>query len=772
MNPTNRETGSWFAFGLVMAFILAVASLYFYNIVKWADEPQWGFFFRSGSAIDVIGGVREKGRHAGMLPGDRILSINGKTFRTIEERRSVQKYRSQEKNTYLIDRGGVRFEVTITNTPIGFYKSFQQSGFLYLTGLGYVLIGILVFLMMPHRHESWVFYVFAACLGLLMTFLIRSGHLKPAWFNTIHIFLYAFAPATILHLALVVPEKRNLVTRYPMIQLLPYVASLLLFVGLRSFASEMLAVSRTWFLILLSYLVSALLVFILSCVHWWLRSPSEITRVRAKLILIGAVIAISVPVADMVAHTLLNVYLVPGFNYYLPFLVIFPLTIGYTITRHNLFDIDAVIRRTFGYTLITAGLALVYTLAVFASSDWLGSIGQEGYNIFLFGVILFVVLVFDFFRKRIQKIVDRIFFRLEYDYRETIEKISRSMSTFLNIDQIVGFMLDFSENVLFAGRSCVMLLNRRKHIYEPVGGACSVAFLEAGEPFIQQLAGQKREITRYDIDENPLFAMDRQACKDNFNRLGASLIVPLIYENHLTGFLALSRKKSGRFYQYADVLLLKTLANQAAVALENARLFTDLEEQTARLLETNLKLKEEIAHRREAEAQLSQHKRQLEERVARQRIELEQRRQALAALEGDINKGHRFRNIIGKSEPMQAIYTLIRELADVSATVLITGESGTGKELAAEALHVCGRRKDQPFVKVNCAALSESVLESELFGHVKGAFTGADKDKIGRFQKAAYGTILLDECGDVSIHFQKRLLRVLQEHEFEPEKTC
>jgi DNA-binding NtrC family response regulator len=126
-----------------------------------------------------------------------------------------------------------------------------------------------------------------------------------------------------------------------------------------------------------------------------------------------------------------------------------------------------------------------------------------------------------------------------------------------------------------------------------------------------------------------------------------------------------------------------------------------------------------------------------------------------------------FFHIVGKSPEMQKIYSMIEALADVPTTVLITGESGTGKELVASALHFGGKRTDKPLVKVNCAALSENLLESELFGHVKGAFTGAIRDKIGRFQRADGGTIFLDEIGDVSANMQMRLLRVLQEKEFE-----
>lgn len=126
-----------------------------------------------------------------------------------------------------------------------------------------------------------------------------------------------------------------------------------------------------------------------------------------------------------------------------------------------------------------------------------------------------------------------------------------------------------------------------------------------------------------------------------------------------------------------------------------------------------------------------------------------------------------YRNLVGAGEPMQRLYDLIESLHGVRSTVLIVGESGTGKELIADALHHGREGSLKPFVKVNCGALPENLLESELFGHVKGAFTGAAGDKVGRFQRAGEGTIFLDEIGNISPKMQLSLLRVLQEKEFE-----
>ncbi len=139
----------------------------------------------------------------------------------------------------------------------------------------------------------------------------------------------------------------------------------------------------------------------------------------------------------------------------------------------------------------------------------------------------------------------------------------------------------------------------------------------------------------------------------------------------------------------------------------------------------------------------------------------------LTRLERQVEETQQYRDMIGKSVRMQEIFSLIKELAETDSTVLIYGESGTGKELVAAALHHGSPRAKGPFLKVNCAALSENILESELFGHVKGAFTGAHKDRIGRFEAANGGTILLDEVGDITPRLQLRLLRVLQEREFE-----
>src|SRR5512145_158976 len=124
--------------------------------------------------------------------------------------------------------------------------------------------------------------------------------------------------------------------------------------------------------------------------------------------------------------------------------------------------------------------------------------------------------------------------------------------------------------------------------------------------------------------------------------------------------------------------------------------------------------------------------------------------------------------LVGNSPKMRQVHSLINKVADSVSTILITGESGTGKELAARAIHELSQRREQPFVPVNCGAIPEELLESELFGHVRGAFTGAVNSRQGRFQLANGGTLFLDEIGEMSPKLQVKLLRVLQERQFEP----
>lgn len=154
--------------------------------------------------------------------------------------------------------------------------------------------------------------------------------------------------------------------------------------------------------------------------------------------------------------------------------------------------------------------------------------------------------------------------------------------------------------------------------------------------------------------------------------------------------------------------------------------------------------------------------------ITRKALDLHRLTREVNRLRDQVEVESDFKNIIGRSRPMRTLFRLIKRVANSNTTILIQGESGTGKELIAKAIHFHSPRRNRPFVAVDCGALPETLLESELFGHIRGSFTGAISNKKGLFEEANGGTLLLDEIGDTTLAFQSKLLRVLQEGEIRP----
>ncbi len=224
------------------------------------------------------------------------------------------------------------------------------------------------------------------------------------------------------------------------------------------------------------------------------------------------------------------------------------------------------------------------------------------------------------------------------------------------------------------------------------------------------------------IADDPLF-LDKTGARKDLRKKDVSFIcVPIKIGNESIGALSADRLFDESVSLTEDVRLLSIIASLIA---QSVHLRQRIEEERKRLLDENVRLQQELKER------------------------------------------FRPANIIGNSSPMQDVYDLIAQVSKSNATVLLRGESGTGKELVAHAIHYNSPRAGKPFIKVNCAALPENLIESELFGHEKGAFTGALSVRKGRFELASGGTIFLDEIGDFSPSTQVKVLRVLQEREFE-----
>lgn len=230
-------------------------------------------------------------------------------------------------------------------------------------------------------------------------------------------------------------------------------------------------------------------------------------------------------------------------------------------------------------------------------------------------------------------------------------------------------------------------------------------------------------------------------------KLKSLLCVPLLNRKNSIGAIYVENRFQSGAFTPDHVEILAAFADQAAIAIVNARLY-----------EENFSKSQEISRLNE----------RLEVMVARKSVELEEVTEALSRKQESLELKYNYESIIGRSKPIQAVLQVLDRITDRDISVLVTGESGTGKELIARALHYNSARKQKEFMAINCSAIPAHLLESELFGHVKGAFTGADRDKKGLFETAEGGTVFLDEIGDMPLEMQSKLLRVLQEREVRP----
>jgi transcriptional regulator with GAF, ATPase, and Fis domain len=224
------------------------------------------------------------------------------------------------------------------------------------------------------------------------------------------------------------------------------------------------------------------------------------------------------------------------------------------------------------------------------------------------------------------------------------------------------------------------------------------------------------------------------------------LCVPVSHQGRLGGILYLENDLTANAFTPQRAELMRILAAQAAISLENARLYADMAGEVERRAEAERALREALG---EVEA--------LKNRLQAENVYLQE----------EIQTQHNFTEIVGNSPALREALRKVERVAATGSTVLITGETGTGKEIIARAVHSRSTRRERPLVKVNCGAIPAGLVESELFGHVKGAFTGALQRRTGRFELADGGSIFLDEVGELPLETQVKLLRVLQEQEFE-----
>jgi formate hydrogenlyase transcriptional activator len=319
--------------------------------------------------------------------------------------------------------------------------------------------------------------------------------------------------------------------------------------------------------------------------------------------------------------------------------------------------------------------------------------------------------------------------RSEARYRILLE-INNAIITHLTRDALLHSVSETLARVIPFDRAAFTLYNpaRETFRYLAIAGSLASEHFRAGLEFHRSetiaalVFDQQRPVLRRDLEKEQQYPNDRRLLAEGVK---TDCLVPLVVHGRSIGTLNLASRTAGS-YGEADLELLQEIGNQVALAVENMQSYEEIATLKARLEKENVYLKEEI------------------------RTE------------------HNFEEIIGSSPPLLAVLRDLAQVARTDATVLICGETGTGKELIARAIHGRSARKNRPLVKVNCSAISAGLVESELFGHMKGAFTGAIERRVGRFELADGGTLFLDEVGELPLETQVKLLRVLQEQEFEP----
>ncbi|MBI2838127.1 MAG: sigma-54-dependent Fis family transcriptional regulator [Acidobacteria bacterium] len=328
-----------------------------------------------------------------------------------------------------------------------------------------------------------------------------------------------------------------------------------------------------------------------------------------------------------------------------------------------------------------------------------------------------------------------------------------ALSSELKLDRLMRAVLDVSLTLTNAGRAFLLVFDDNgemslKAALDSTRRAVPEGDFDGSTSIIRMVMQERRPLYIEDFALRTDLASSESVVRWN---LKSALCLPLHAHADQTinpvGILYLDSSAQDDSMTNEHFQLMQTIASFVAISIANARLFEQVERQQGEIAALN---------------------QQLQKRVDIQASNLEEMRLLLSETQRELGKTYGLGNIVGGSDAMLKVFKILEKVVGTHATVLIQGESGTGKELAAKYLHYNGPRAEKPLVTVNCSALSETLLESELFGHRKGAFTGATQDRMGLFQVADGGTLFLDEVGDMSSEMQKKLLRVLQEGEVRP----
>ncbi|MDX2039078.1 MAG: sigma 54-interacting transcriptional regulator [Isosphaeraceae bacterium] len=444
--------------------------------------------------------------------------------------------------------------------------------------------------------------------------------------------------------------------------------------------------------------------------------------------------------------------------------LLYTLAYASSITRYKLMQVDDLFNRTKLYLSVSVAAGLLYSAVLVVSALLIGErllderTGREGIAA---GVTAIALLILSgAIRERFQKAIDRRFYREKYKFDQAMRKMKLAVGSLVDRETLGRRLLEAAVEILRVDWGAIYLV-------DPSRGWYALAASLGPEPEERKLPVSHPVPTR--LESTPSLRASHSAAQssvpgdaaDAMIALGGEVAYALEADGKLAGFLILGPKRSGLPYEDEEIAFLGALSSVATLALHSAEI-----QQTLETLNRDLRDKVEKIAEQQRRILILQD--QLVGGGASAGVVTSDGEGSTPSL-SDQNEpvDAAFARIRGSGPAMKRMIDVARKVASSPSPVLIRGESGTGKELLAEAIHLAGPRAGRAFVKVHCAALSQNLLESELFGHVRGAFTGADRDRVGRFEQADGGTLFLDEIGDINLEVQTKLLRVLQEMSFE-----
>jgi transcriptional regulator with GAF, ATPase, and Fis domain len=635
------------------------------------------------------------------------------------------------------------------------------------------LVGVLVFWHRPRDRSAAQFFVLSAVtvgafMGGYQWWRIATHPILLVVFIVCAVLL----PAVTLHFYLIFPRPKRFLERWPRGALLAiygvpvlfllrilwgYGATRWLFSEHASATEIQQALDAQLFRIYAYLCVAAAyyLACIVGLVHSFRTAHDATERNQVKWILYGSLAAL-VPIC----YSLYLAMWAPddfgsGAATWPMFAASACFTAAFTIsiTRYRLMELDQLISSSMVYFLISCVAGLGYYAIVFLAMLLVGSHIFAGPSLeqalLVSTTVMVLTVVRDLIRDRAKKLLDRRFRREKDRLDQTIHEMGKTLERLVDPPALARRVLQASAQLLGVSRGSVFLREGNPPLYrlaDSLGAVPPLTELASGCPLVDAL--QERSVLV--LRGTPGGA---DAAKGQLRFLGGEVSQALTHEGHLLALLVLGVKDAGP-YKAEDLNLLAAFAQLTALALENAERHRTIETLNRDLQTKVEKISEQQRRILALQSQLSR----TEDRATKS-AETRADEKGTAA-NGSVE-------IIGTSLAMRQLLQMVRKVAQSPSAVLLRGESGTGKELIAHALHEHSPRAGKPFVKVNCSALAPGLLESELFGHVKGAYTTALKDRVGRFELAHGGTLFLDEIGDISPEVQTKLLRVLQEKTFE-----